>query len=255
MKIARLSTVFAGTIVLAGCVTEGVIAPEPASDLEQAEANLRLGVGYLEEERPDLAIEALLRSLDFQPRMASAHSTIAVAYDQTQEFELAEEHHRRATSLAPADSDTQNSYAVFLCRQNRWIDAEAYFDRAIAASSRLAAMQPMGNAAICATAAGDLEAAERYLRSALEIDPGNVGVLRRLIDVSLQTANYFSGRAMFQRLNATGAIQDTDLLSCYRIERGLNADSQAAECADRLRREFPNSPALSQLRELERDGD
>ena len=254
MKIAVVSVLLAGAVAVTGCVTEGSIAPEPASDAEQAEANLALGIGYLQEERPDLAIEALQRAIDIQPRLADAHRTIAIAYDQIGDSELAEEHHRRATQLAPRNADTQNGYAVFLCRQNRWSDAEPYFERAIAASARQAALTPVMNAATCASSAGDIEATESFLRAALDIDQSNVNALRGMVDVSIRTANYFQGRAFWQRLERSTQIQAEDLLSCYVIESGLNADDAATACADRLEREFPGSPFLSQLRDFERDG-
>ena len=63
----------------AACVTEGGFEPTPASDEEAAQANLNLGVGYLRQGRPDVAIEALQRALDLNPRLANAHSAIAAA--------------------------------------------------------------------------------------------------------------------------------------------------------------------------------
>ncbi len=254
MKIAPVSILIAATIALSGCVTEGSIAPEPASEAEQAEANLALGIGYLREQRPDLAIDALQRAIDIQPRLADAHRTIAIAYDQTEEFDLAEQHHRRATQLAPRDADTQNGYAVFLCRQNRWDDAEPFFERAIDALRGSAVLTPVMNAATCSLSAGDLEATEAYLRRALDTDGSNVAALRGMVDVSIRTANYFQGRAFWQRLERSAQIQAEDLLSCYVIERQLNSEEAATACATRLEREFPGSPVLSQLRDFERDG-
>jgi len=254
MKIATVSILIAGAIVVTGCVTEGSTAPEPASETEQAQANMALGIGYLQQGRPDLAIDALLRAIEVQPRLADAHRTIAIAYDQTEEFDLAEQHHRRATQLAPRSADTQNGYAVFLCRQGRWNDAEPYFERAVDASRGLSALTPMMNAATCSLSAGDVEAAERYLRAALDIDASNVAALRGMVDLSIRTANYFQGRAFWQRLERSTEIQAEDLLSCYVIERQLNSDASATACANRLVSEFPGSPVLSQLRDFERDG-
>lgn len=254
MKIASVCILVACAIAASGCVTEGSIALEPASDAEQAEANLALGIGYVQEERPDLAIEALLRAIEIQPRLADAHSTIALAYDQTAEYDLAEQHHQRATQLAPRDADTQNGYAVFLCRQNRWDDAEPYFERAIDATRGLTSLTPLINAATCALGAGDVAAGESFLRRALDVDATNVAALRGMVDVAIRTENFFQGRAFWQRLERGSQIQAEDLLSCYVIERQLDSSAAAAECATRLEREFPGSPVLSQLRDFEQDG-
>lgn len=249
LKVAGIVTIL---VLAAGCVTEGVRPTEPVSDEDAARANLALGVGYVQEGRPDFAIDVLRRALDIDPRLAEAHGAIAVAYDQTGEAELAEEHHRRATQLASSNAGLQNSYAVFLCRRNRWNDAEPYFERAIARAGNTPPITPRINAGTCALAAGDLEAAEAQFRAVLALQE-SPAALRGLMDVSLRSSNYINGRAFWQRLERTGNVEAADLVSCYAIEAQLGDSEAARLCADRLRREFPTSPELSRLRTLERD--
>ncbi|HUF73027.1 MAG TPA: hypothetical protein VMR74_09025 [Gammaproteobacteria bacterium] len=254
MKRASLRfLVLLGVLPIAGCVTEGEIRRQPASDEEQVEVNLALGVGYLQENRPDLAIEALQRAIDINARSSDAHSTIAVAYDLEGSVELAEEHHRRAVQLTPRDADTQHRYAVFLCRQDRWEDADPYFQRAVDTSARNTRIQILQQATSCARGAGDLAGAEKNLRAILDIDSANTEALRGMLDVSIRTSNYISARAFWQRLEGFAQVQAEDLLACYMIERELNDAAAADGCADRLRREFPGSPAATRLGELERN--
>ena len=115
-----------------GCVTtvtSNTIADEANSE-EAAIANLNLGVAYYREGRFELALERLESSLDQNPRLADAHSTIALVYEQLGETDEAENHYRRATQLEPENPGAANSYAVFLCRNERWNDAERQFMRA-----------------------------------------------------------------------------------------------------------------------------
>jgi type IV pilus assembly protein PilF len=253
MKMKSIAAALVVATWLTGCVTEGGLALEPASAEEQARANLAVGIGYLQEERPDFAIEALQRAIAIDPRMADAHSTIAVAYDQAGEPDLAEEHHRRATQLAPAVPGIQNSFAVYLCRQNRWADAQPYFERAIV-NAEDGGMRYMINAATCARAAGQPGTSETFYRSALDINARSVDALRGMIDVSIQQQNLLQGRAFWQRLEQNSPLVAEDLLSCYVIESGLGDATTARDCADRLQREYPGSAALRRLRELERNG-
>jgi type IV pilus assembly protein PilF len=251
MKPVTLSTLIFGGMLVGGCVTEGAIRSQPASDEEQAEVNLSLGSEYLREGRPDLAIDALLRAVEAEPRHAGAQSVLAVAYDQFGEVELAEQHHMRAVQLAPGDSDIQNRHAVFLCRQDRWTDAEPSFRRAIDASNRAALQTVIINAASCARGANDLESAESYFREALAVDARNEAALRGMVDVSIRQENYIQARAFWQRLEANIPLQAEDLLSCYVIETAMNADAAAQACAERMPQEFPGSPVLAQLRRLQ----
>ena len=61
-------------------------------------------------------------------------------------------------------------------------------------------------------------------------------------------------RSRWQRLEQSSTVESQDLLFCYMIERELQAETAAQECAARLQREFPGSSALSTLRQLESDG-
>lgn len=253
MKSVTTFLVPVSLLLIGGCVTEGVPVAEPASDEVAARANIDLAVGYIEQGRPELAIPIAERALELEPRSTDAHSTIAVAYDMTGDSELAEEHHRRATQLAPSDANTQNSFAVFLCRQNRWQEAAPYFQRAVANAGRESPVSFLNNAGTCALAGGDLAAAEAQFRAALDFEAANVVALRGMVDVSIRGENYLPGRAFWQRLERSAPLLAPDLLSCYVIETGLGDNTAAGECAQRLQREFPGSPALRQLRNLEQN--
>jgi type IV pilus assembly protein PilF len=253
MRIIAIAALCAGAAMAAGCVTEGGLALEPASDDEQAQANLRVGIGYLQQERPEVAIDALLRALEIDPRLTDAHSAIALAYDQTGELELAEQHYIRATQLAPSSAAPQNSLAVFLCRQDRWEDAKPYYQRAIDLAGNRG-IDYMFNAAICARSSGDLESAVVYYRSVLDIEGANPDALRAIVQTSIQREDYLTGRAFWQRLEQNGQLSAEDWLSCYVIEAGAGDTLAAGQCAARLRAEFPGSSALRQLNILEQNG-
>jgi len=249
MRHSIKGLLFLGMIVSAGCVTEGAVTG-PESDDEAAQAYLELGMGYLERGQPASAVDALNRALDYRPRMANAHSVIALAYDQLQEVDLAADHHRRATQLAPNDPIPQNAFAVFLCRQNKWSEAEPYFRGAIDNARGNDPRGWMFNAATCARASGDADGEERYYREVLSLDPANATALRGMIDLSIREQDYWQGRGFWQRLEQSSPVQANDLLSCYRIESGLGDGDAAAECGARLQSEFPDSQAGSQLRQL-----
>jgi type IV pilus assembly protein PilF len=98
---------------------------------EAAVANVNLAAGYIRQGKPEAAIEVLQRAIKQDPKLADAHSMIAVAYDQLGAREDAETHYKKSTQLEPDNSAAANAYAVFLCRQTRWKDAEPYFQKAV----------------------------------------------------------------------------------------------------------------------------
>lgn len=230
--------------VLAACVSSGT---RPMSDREAAEANVNLGAGYLRQGRLDLAIERLERAIELEPRLADAHSTLAIAFDQLGRPADAERHYARATQLEPGNAPAANSYAVFLCRNNRWRDAEPYFLRAVNNPRYPTPAAALTNAGICARSADDFDKAEQYLRSALERTPNFPGALTGLSELAYQRGNYLQARAFSQRYLDVHPATAPMLLLCVRIERQLDDRVGEQRCARRLREEFPDSAEVVQV--------
>lgn len=243
--------VLAACAVLAGC---GSGSGRVVSDTEAAQANLNLGIGYLRQGRPDLAVETLERALQRDSRLAPAHSALALAHDQLGNAREAEQHHARAVRLAPSDPTIANSYAVFLCRRDRWQDAEAYFRRAASNPNYATPAAALANAGTCALSAGDAASAEAYLREALTRNPEYPDALAGLLELTYGQQSYLQARAFLQRYLDVRPATPSLLLMCFNIERELGNRDAAQNCAQRLRRDFPEAPELAQLRQIERDG-
>jgi type IV pilus assembly protein PilF len=242
---------FVVSVSLSACVTTSSV--EEPSDEEAAVANMNLGVGYLRQGRPDAAVDALERAVDLDPRLANAHSALALAYDQLEEADRAEDHHRRAAQLEPSNADVQNSYAVFLCRQGRWADAERYFERALDDDRSALRAATYVNAGNCARGANEFAKAEERYRAAIEIDASNTDAMAGMVEVALHNENYLQARAFVQRLFLTKPPTSYHLLVCYIVEQRLGDTAAADGCARQLRNGFPNSTEAIRLRELERN--
>jgi type IV pilus assembly protein PilF len=247
-------TVFAVYCLLCqGCVSSTSSSTPPQNDADAAIANLNLGLGYLRQGRPELAIDIFNRALSFDPDLADAHSSIAVAYDQQGRSGDAEEHYRRAAELAPDNPGAANSYAVYLCRNNRWADAEPYFRRAAENPTYTTPEAALSNAGLCALAAGESDNAESYFREALGRNPVYPDALYHMTDLTYQQENLLQARAFMQRSLASAADSPEMLWLCFEIEAELNSPTSAQACATRLKEQFPESEQASQLSEFERD--
>jgi type IV pilus assembly protein PilF len=224
-----------------------------ASGDDAAIANLNLGVAYLREGRPEMALDALNRALRQNPRLATAHSTIALAYDQLNDQESAEEHYLRATQIEPSNAAAQNSYGVFLCRQSRWPEAERVFGRAIDNSRYPTPWVAMTNAGTCARGANDLVAAEQYFRRALDRNDRYSDALRGMMELSYQAGNHLQARAFMQRAFAVQKPDARLLWLCFHIEQGLDDLAAADSCAQQLTLNYPESAELAQIRGTQRN--
>ncbi len=254
MKAAQ-SIVWALSVLLLQACASVPSSDRLTSGEDAAIANMNLGAGYLRQGRLDLAIARLQRALKQDPRLAQAHTTIAIAYDQLGSKEDAEEHYKRATQLEPNNSASANSYAVFLCRENRWPDAEPYFKRAADNPTYATPEVAYANAGVCARSAGQLDKAEENFRAALSRNPSFPDALAGMIELSYDQKKYLQARAFMQRYLDVQQPDAPLLWMCFNIEQELDNKAAADRCADQLRTRFPRSPEVAQLQQaLQSDG-
>ena len=168
-------------------------------------------------------------------------------------FRLAEEAHDKAIRLAPKDFDVQNAYAVFLCRQKRYDDAEVQLDRSIKAATNDNPEVMMTNAGVCMMQKPDYAKAEEYFRQALERRPTHAEALLQMAVLEHATGDDLSARAFLQRYRASKKDSASVLYLCALIEGKLGDNRARTECATALKRDFPKSAEARQLEALIRD--
>ena len=235
--------------VLTACVSATTsVLDAPASDAAAADANVNLGAEYLRRGRPNVAREVLGRALEIEPRHAAAHLTIALAYSELGEHELAEAHHRRALRFDSGNPDAQNAYAVFLCRQNRWPEAEPLFRQAADNPDYATPEAALTNAGTCARNADEPESARNYFLEALSVDPAYPDALANMVDIAWLDRDYVEARSWLQRSLTSRPGDARLLLLCVRIEGELGDPQAADRCAARLRADFPESAESAQIR-------
>ena len=227
--------------LMVGCVTENRGAVTKESPEDAAAYNLQLGVEYLRSGKLQLARERLESSVRQNPDVARAHFTLAILYQRIDEPALADRSYRNAIRMAPNDAAVQNSYAVYLCGKGSFDQAERYFTRAARNPLYPTPAAALANAGVCMRDKGDPEQAENYFRQALEIDERFSDALLQLALLKLETGNPLSARAFLQRLIETSEPGPDVLLLAWGVEKDLGDDAAAAELANRLREEFPES--------------
>ena len=204
----------------------------------------------------DLAIERLQRALEQNPRLADAHTTIAVAYDQIGSLEEAETHYSTRDAARPGQLRRGELLCrVPLCRQNRWADAEPYFRRA-ADNPRLRDARSGADerGRLRAQRRRQREAPEEYFRAALARNPVYPDALLNMIELSYQTRELHAGprvRAALSRRTArrrppcSGCASTSSASSTTR--RGRSLRDAAPQRLPRLARARP-APRAAEAR-------
>ncbi len=238
-------------LVLAGCVstTTGPPARPDGDAAYAAEINYQLGARYFNNGKYEIARDRLLYSLELDPNNAVAYSVLALTYENLGNIRLATEAYEQATKLAPHDYNILNTYAVFLCRHEDYEEALKYFDRAVKIPENDNSEITMTNAGVCLAQKPDLARAETYFRSALERRTNYGEALIQLCLLKFSQEDYLGARAFLQRYLENSLPAPDVLYLGLQIEEELGDESARMEYANRVLREFPQSPEAKRILE------
>ena len=226
------------------------------SPTEAARYNAQLGVAYMQQGDLQLAREKLQRAVEQDPQLGTAHTYLALVYEQLREPDLAGSHYRQAVRVAGDDPNVRNLYGTYLCRQKEIAKAEKQFLEAARNPLYRTPEVAFTNAGVCALQLPDgEEAAEAHFRQALSVNPRFPDALLRLSVLSMDTGQLLAARAFLQRYEAVADDTAQALWLGNRIESGLGDEQAAARYRQTLRAKFPQSEEAGLASEAERSGD
>lgn len=235
----------------AACVstTTGRPRAEPASNEDAAKQYYQLGARYFRNGTYELARDRLLRALELDPDLVIAHSTLALTYERLDNLRLAQQHYERAVKLEPNSVDARNSYAVFLCRERRFDEANEQFQRMRRIEDVNRPEIMLTNAGVCMAQKPDPVLAENYFREALEHKASYGEALLQMSLLKRTQGENLAARAFLQRYLSTNAATPSILYLAVQVERDIGDERAGRELANRLMREFPESPEARRVLE------
>lgn len=233
-------------LLLGACVsTTTEVRHFPVEDNAAAQ-NYQLGAQYFRNGSYDLAKDRLLRAIELDSRMATAHSMLALTYVKLGNPRLATESFDRAIRLGPNDKDVRNAYGVFLCDQGEYDEAREQFDRAIAVRENDNPEIMMTNAGVCMAKKPDSELAEQYFRDAIRRRPTYGEALLQLAALKHRSCDNFTASAFIQRYLADHEASAAALYLAIRIETANENDRAATDHTNQLLHDFPDSAEARQ---------
>jgi type IV pilus assembly protein PilF len=166
MKPILVIVMLAAGSALAGWSVQAAAAMSPAAD-----ANLRLGVAYLQQGNLSTAKDKLERAQSLAPNNVEILTALALLYGRLGDPDKAESQFKAALRLAPKDPELANNYGVYLCDHGRQEEGVKRFEQAGTDPLYAAPWRAYTNAGVCLRAAKQDGAAERAFQRALQLRP------------------------------------------------------------------------------------
>lgn len=208
---------------------------------------VRLAVEYLRQGQTETALRKTNHALVEDPDNPQAHNLMALIYQRSGRDRLAERHFRKAIGLRPGDPYILNAYASFLCDRRRFAQARSHYEKVLTNPRYATPWIAMTNLETCARHSGNGGKAEIYFRQALNANPSFGSAIAALADLDYSRGRYRSARAHLDRYFKVAQPIPQVLLLAVRVERKLGSRKRADTYAELLRKNYPDSPQLSQL--------
>ena len=240
MRIALLTLV----IFMAGCVSQSQPGNRYNDNFDRQEAaktRISLGLTYLKNGSYSQAKANLDKALEFAPRMADAHYSLAYYYQLVGENQRAEDAYQSAMDLAPRNADIANSYGAFLCQTGRYDDAKSYFLKAVNSQRYSNSAETYENMALCAQGQGETDDAIEYLNTALNYQPTRAKSLFLLTELYVGLNQWDEAKASLRKLEKVGRVSPESLWLAVKIAQGQGDLETSKGYGDMLMTMYPTS--------------
>lgn len=198
--------------------------------------NVKMGVSYYERGDYDTAIDKLKTALRHNPKLAVAHSAIALVYSNMNAKVDARRHYELSVRYAPNNPSILNNYGTFLCQNGEYQKAVQYYRRTISNPFYKTPETAMENAGVCEMRAERFKQAEQDFRSALKINPNLPVSLYNMVIISAANDQPMNARAFIQRLSSLGQLDEKILKIAYQTEKKLGNSTAANRYLSSLRK-------------------
>lgn len=253
VRFAVLALVLAGV----GCVTEeSTVFTSKASDEEALQSRVTLARQYIGEQNWDYAKRNLKLAQDIDPRSPEVAEAFALVYQSTGEYELAEDHFKRAISLKRDFSRARNNYAAFLYSQQRYEDAEEQLE--IVTRDPLYEARPRAfiNLGLVRVRLEDDNGAREAFSRALTMDRSNSLAMLELAHIEFRARNYQAAERYLQNYRRFRQQQSARALWLgVRLAHSTGDEDAEASAALALRNLYPESAEFRAYQEAVQNGE
>jgi type IV pilus assembly protein PilF len=233
-------------LLLTACVTT-TDGERTVDKKAAAETNVQLGVAYMREGNLKVAKDKLDRAQKQDPKNPNVYWATASLYETMNDPKQAEHNYLKALDLSPDNSQIENTYAVFLCRQGEVDRALPIFEKVIADRLYPTPYAAATNAGVCLRGQKRDADAQRFFERAVALGPSFVDAVVGLADLQLGQGKPEAARATVESYLRGGNKSPEVLLMAVRTTVAQRDCNAAQLYARLLRRDFPNSTQVNTL--------
>lgn len=214
---------------------------------ESAEIHMQLGIRYLNMDKLSFAKEHLEKAHDLDSDNAEVLNALAFLYEKLKQPEEARELYEDAIDAAPEDYSIQNNLGRLLCEQGEYESGLNYLKQAVSSPYNNRLWLALTNAGRCELMQDHRNAAEAYLRQALQLQAFYAPALSEMQKIAYENGDYWSAKGFLDRYLSVGPHTAETLWYAYQTERALGHREAAEDYRKTLLETFPLSKEAKKI--------
>jgi len=227
---------------VSGTPSTGTAAPSGENEARRrARIRLELAATYLQGGQTNVALEEIRQALALDPNYADVYHLRGLVFLEMEDMERAERDIKRAHSMSPNDPDILHNYGWLECQNGRYAEADRWFAKALATYGYTSLGKTYLSQGICQQRAGRVEAAEKILMQAYELEPSNPTIGYHVASVLFARGDAKRAQFYARRVNNGDFATAASLWLGIKIERALREFASMRQLGDQLVRRFPKS--------------
>ena len=232
-------------LLSAGCAVTG---PRSATDNQEVVGRaVELGIAYLRQGDTLRAKENIHKALDVDPKSPEAHASLALVFQQEQEWTLAESHFNKAIALDPKNSAARNNFGAFLYAQGRAEEAVAQLQVAVSDQFYARRGQAFENLGFAHKSLADIDEAKVAFDRALSLNPTLGRSMTELALLHFDEEAFEQARVLDARLDQFGSMSSRRLLLCGLVAHHFGDEARAQDCYAAMKKRYPRTDDAKRL--------
>ncbi len=256
MRIFKLSILFTIITLISACSGKNTRQQEyeMRRDKEAAVLNVQLASGYIRRGSLEVAMEKLLKAIEFDDEYVPAYTTMAVLMNMLNQPDKAEEYYQDALDIDHRNPELRNNYGAFLCKNGKIDEALEQFNEAITNQFYETPEAAHANIGYCLMQVNnpDYSKVEYHLRLALKANQNITSALLAMGELGIKTRKYLMSRAYMQRYHSLVKPDAHSLWIQIQAEYALGDREHFLQLSRQLLKTFPKSREAGMVMRLSR---
>lgn len=185
--------------MLSSCTLNKALFPYTEKNISVAQMNIKLGLSYLNQGDRLRAKTKLLKAYQLAPNLPETNAALGLYFEKTGKIVEAKPYYQRSINLAPKAGAYLNNYAIYLCRQGFYKEADHFFLEAFKDIHYLNSASLYENAGLCAIKRLDYPKARHYFSRALKENPLQKQALYQWVKLEMHLKKTEKAKALLTR--------------------------------------------------------